>query len=252
MQIKLLTEGGNLTPGPALSQKLGPAGISMGVVIQKVNDATKEFKGMKVPVEIEITATKEVIVTVSSPPVSGLIKKEIGVEKGSGLKKKTTVGNASIEQIIAVAKTKLPDMLSKNLKAAVKTVAGTAGSLGILIENKTAKEIEQDIDAGKYDKEIKEERTKTPDEKKAKLDKFFSELKAKQEAILKQEQAAAEAAKLAAEAAAAAGTPTAGATPGATAAPVTGATTTPVAATPVKEEAKVPAKKEAKKAEAKK
>ncbi len=239
MQIKLLTEGGNLTPGPALSQKLGPVGISMGVVIQKVNDATKEYKGMKVPVEIDINAdTKAITVRVSSPPVSGLLKKELGIEKGSGLHKKTNVGNISVEQIISIAKTKMPDMLAKDMKAAVKTIVGTCGSLGILVENKNATEVQEEINAGKYDKEIKSERTKMSDEKKAALSKFFSELKSKQEATLKQEQAAAEAAKAAAEAAAAA-TPTAG-----TAATPAAATTT---VTPAKEEAKAPEKKEAKK-----
>ena len=207
MQIKLLAEGGNLTPGPALSQKLGPAGINMNVVIQKVNEATKDFKGMKVPVEIEIdTATKAIMIKVSSPPVSGLLKKELGIEKGSGIQKKSQVANESIEQIISVAKTKYPDMLAKNLKLAVKMVVGTCGSLGILIENKSPKEIEEEIDEGKYDKEISQEKTETPEEKKANLEKFFSELKAKQEALIKQEEAA----KAAAEAASAvATTPTA-------------------------------------------
>ena len=54
MQIKLLVEGGSMQPGPALSQKLGPAGINLNQVIQKVNDATSNFKGMKVPVELDI------------------------------------------------------------------------------------------------------------------------------------------------------------------------------------------------------
>ncbi|MBI2043980.1 50S ribosomal protein L11 [Candidatus Pacearchaeota archaeon] len=232
MQIKLLTEGGNLTPGPSLSQKLGPVGISMGVVIQKVNDATKEYKGMKVPVEIEINAeTKEIHIKVSSPPVSGLLKKELGIETGSGMHKKVNVGNISIEQIISIAKTKMPDMLAKDMKAAVKTIIGTCGSLGILVENKLAKEAEQDIDSGKYDKEIKGEKTQMSEEKKEMLKKFYSELKSKQDAAMKQEQAAAEAAKAAAEATA---TPAAG-------------TATTTAATPAKEEAKTPEKKEAKK-----
>ncbi len=188
MQIKLLVEGGNIKPGPVLSQKLGPVGINIGQVIQKVNDATKNFKGMKVPVELDINpSTKVFDVKVFSPPVSELLKKELGIEKGSGIHEKIKVANASIEQIIKIAKTKFPNMLSKNLKAAVKTVVGTCASLGILIENKTAKEVEQEIDEGKYDKEIEQERTETPKEKKEILDKFFSEIKARQDAVIKQE-----------------------------------------------------------------
>ena len=89
MQIKLLVEGGAMQPGPALSQKLGPAGINLGQVISKVNDATKDFKGLKVPVELDVdTGTKEFNVQVFSPPASELLKKELGVEKGSGTQKK--------------------------------------------------------------------------------------------------------------------------------------------------------------------
>ena len=86
-------------------------------------------------------------------------------------------------------------MLCKDLKSAVKTIVGSCVSSGILIENKPAHEIEQEIDDGKYDKEIKSESTKTPVDKKLKLDEYFSKLKAEQEKILKQEQAAKEAEK---------------------------------------------------------
>ena len=158
MQIKLLVEGGSMKPGPALSQKLGPIGININQIIQKVNEATKDFNGLKVPVELDIdTSTKEFDVKVFSPPVSELLKKELGIEKASGMQIKTKVANASIEQIISVAKTKLQNMLCKDLKAAVKTVVGSCVSLGVLIESKPASEIEQEIDEGKYDKEIKEE-----------------------------------------------------------------------------------------------
>lgn len=233
MQIKLLIDGGNMEPGPAISQKLGPIGINVNQVIQKVNEATKGFNGLKVPVELDVDpSTKNFEITVFSPPVSELLKKELGIAKGSGMQKKVTMYNASIEQIISVAKTKLPNMLSKNLKAAVKTVAGTCGSLGVLIENKSAAEIEKDIDEGKYDKEIKEEKTETSPDKRRMLDEYFFGVKEKQEKILKQEQAAKEAA----QAAETAVTPAAG---------------TATAAEKAPEEAKAKAEPEKKKAEKK-
>lgn len=204
MKIKILAQGGDMKPGPSLSQQLGPVGINVSQIIQKVNAATKDFSGMKVPVELDIdTTTKEFEVEVFSPPVSGLLKKELGIEKGSGAQKKFKSGNASIEQIISVAKTKLPHMLSKDLKSAVKTVVGTCVSLGILIESKPAVEIEQEIDEGKYDKEIQGEITETPAEKKKELDEYFSNIKAEQDKIIKQEQEAKEAAAAKAEKAAA-------------------------------------------------
>ncbi len=194
MKIKLLAEGGNLSPGPSLSQKLGPIGLNMNQVIQEINKTTEEFKGIKVPVELDVNpSTKEFEVKVFSPPVSELLKKELEIEKGSGAQKKIQVANASMEQIISVAKTKLPNMLSRDLKSAVKTVVGTCTALGVLIENKSPSEIQEEIEQGRYDKEIQEEKTQTDEEKKQELEKFFLEIKAKQDLILKQEQMAKEA-----------------------------------------------------------
>jgi len=191
MQIKLLVEGGAMQPGPALSQKLGPAGINIGQVISKVNDATKDFKGLKVPVELDVDMnTKDFNVQVFSPPASELLKKELGIEKGSGAQKKLYAANASIEQIISVAKQKMSNLLAKDLKAAVKSIIGTCTSLGVLVENKSASEIGQDVDEGKFDKEIQAESTETPAEKKAELAKFFNELTEQQQKIIKQEEAA--------------------------------------------------------------
>ncbi len=236
MQIKILTEGGAMKPNPALSQKLGPAGINIGQVIQRVNDATKSFEGLKVPIEIDVNpSTKEFTVKVFSPPVSELIKREIKIEKGSGTQKKLYAGNISIEQAISVAKTKMPNMLSRDLKAAVKSVVGTCVSLGVLVECKNPAEISQEISQGKFDKEIKEEKTHLSPEKKSKLDKEFAEIKARQQEIIKKEEAA----KAAAEAEKAATTPAA---PGAAPAAGTTPAATSTTATPAKAEAKAPAK----------
>lgn len=236
MQVKLLVEGGDMQPGPALSQKLGPAGINIGQVIQKVNDATRGFKGMKVPVEVDIDmSTKSIEIKVFSPPVAELLKKELGIEKGSGLQKKTKVANASIEQIISVSKTKLPNLLSRNLKTAVKSVLGSCITLGILVENQDPRHVIREIEEGKYDVEISEERTETPLEKKENLDSYFAKILAEQEKVKQQEEAA----KAAAEAAKAA-------EPGAVAAMAEGAT--PV----VSAEAKPTETKSAEKKQAKK
>ena len=196
MIIKLLVDGGEMKPGPALSQKLGPLGIPLNQVIQKVNQATTGFNGLKVPVELNVdTATRDFDVKVFSPPVSELLKKELGIEKGSGAQKKIKVGNASIEQIISLAKTKFPNLLSKDFKSAVKTIVGTCVSLGILIESKPAIEIEREIEEGKYDKEINSMVSSTPSDKKKKLDEYFAKIKKEQDKILQQEQAAKEAAE---------------------------------------------------------
>ncbi|MBT3404764.1 50S ribosomal protein L11 [archaeon] len=203
MEIKLLVEGGAMKPGPAISQQLGPAGINMGKVISDVNDATSGFKGLKVPVTLEVdTKLKTFEIKVFSPPVSELLKKQLGLEKGAGEQKKIQAGNASIEDIISVAKTKLPNLLCKDLKAAVKTIAGTCVSLGLLIENQPAVKIASEVEAGKYDNEIQEQKTETDAEKRKQLDSYFKDLHSAQEKQKKEEEeAAAEAEKEAAAAA---------------------------------------------------
>ena len=194
MQIKLLAEGGSMKPGPALSQKLGPAGINMGQVISKINEATANFKGMKVPVELNIDmGTKEFDIQVFSPPVSELLKKELGIEKGSGDQGNYKMANASIEQIINVAKTKFQNLLCNDLKTAVKTVVGSCVSLGILIESKSPVEIEKEIEEGIYDIQINGEISETPEEKKKELDEFFSKIKNDQDKRMKEAKAAKEA-----------------------------------------------------------
>jgi large subunit ribosomal protein L11 len=191
MQIKLLVDGGAMKPGPALSQKLGPVGIPINQVIQKVNEATKAFAGIQVPVELNVdAATREFEVKVFSPPVSGLLKRELGIEKGSGAQKKIKVGNISIEQIIAIAQTKSGNLLCKDLKSSVKTIVGTCVSLGILVEDKPAVEVEQEILDGKYDKEINSCKTEVSAEKKKRLEESFAKIKKEQDKLLQQEQAA--------------------------------------------------------------
>lgn len=186
--LKLLVDGGDMKPGPAIGQQLGPLGINIGQVINKINEATSSFKGIKVPVELKIAKDKSFSIIVLSPPTIELLKKELGIEKASGEPHKIKVANSSIEQIISVAKTKYSGMLANNFKSAVKTVAGSCVSAGILIENKEAKDAEKEIASGKYDKEIQDMKTETDDKKKEKLDEFFKKLQEKQAEILKKEE----------------------------------------------------------------
>ena len=249
MKLKLIVDGGAMQPGPAIAQQIGPLGINMGKIISEVNTATLGFKGMKVPVEIDVnTKDKTFLINVSSPPVSELIKKELGLEKGSGLALKEKVGNIAFERVVSIAKTKLPNLLAKDLKAAVKLIVGSCVSLGVIIDNKEAKDIEKDIDSGVYDKEIKNEITSVSEDKKKDLEKFFAAKKAQQEKIKKAEEeakAAAEAAKVAA--ATVAGAPAQGASGTAAATITTPATTAATPAAPAKAEAKKEEKKDTKK-----
>ena len=220
-----------MKPGPAVAQQLGPIGVNIGKVISDVNQATQEFKGMKVPVELDIDEkTKDFIVITSSPPTSELIKKELNLEKGSAKHAEIKMGNASIEDIIKIAKVKHPNMLEKDLKAAIRSVLGTCASVGILVENENPNELIHKINDGKFAEEIEKELTETSPEKRQKMEKQFKVVAEAQEAKIEAEkkEAEEEAAK-AAEAAEAGEVPAEGeAEPGeALAEPAEGAEETP-------------------------
>lgn len=249
MNIKLLIDGGDMKPGPAIAQQLGPMGINLGKVIADINIATKEFKGMKVPVELTVDKkTKNFTIKTFSPPTSELVKKELKLEKGSNDHKNIIVGNASIEDVIKIAKIKYANMLEKDFKSAVKSILGTCASVGILVENQNPNALIQEVSSGKFDKEIKQQISETSSEKRKKIDDYFTQIKHAQDMKAEQAKKAAEAAE-AAKAEAAKTTTPAAAEAGKAAAPVAGKLAAPTAAkTPAAVKTAVPvAKKEEKK-----
>jgi len=187
--IEMLVEGGNAKPGPTTAPKFSQFKINMGELFNKINQETKEYKGMNVPVKVIIdTDTKEYTIKVGVPPVSSLIKKELGLDKigSSGSKKaaaqpekgkekakekkeevkevkgeakevkgeKKIVGNLTIEQCIKIAKMKQSGLLSKNLKNAVKEIVGSCVSMPITVDGKPPKQVLKEIDKGIYDSKI--------------------------------------------------------------------------------------------------
>lgn len=190
-KIDIIIEGGKATVGPAIAQKLGPLKIDLREVMNKVNEKTSSFKGMQVPVKLIVdTETKYVEIEVGTPTTCELIKKELGLEKGSKEPNKKKIGNMSIEQIIKIAKMKQDKFFTKNLKSAVKCVIGSANSMGILVEGKTGKELVPKINGGKFKEEIEQNKTETPPEKKQILEQQLKQV---------QERLEKELAKLAAE-----------------------------------------------------
>ncbi|OWP56507.1 MAG: 50S ribosomal protein L11 [Thermoplasmatales archaeon B_DKE] len=148
--VSTMVEGGKATTGPPLGPALGPLGLNLGQIIKEINDKTKAFAGMQVPVSITVTdpATKKYEITVGIPPTSALIKKEMGIEKGASKKKEAIGGNATLAQIINVAKAKMDGMLANSLKSAVMEVLGTCVSLGVNVDGKDPKEIQKLISQG--------------------------------------------------------------------------------------------------------
>jgi large subunit ribosomal protein L11 len=150
--IKALVEGGKASAGPPLGPALGPLGVNIMEIINTINDKTKQFDGMKVPVKVIIDPkTKEYKIEVGTPPATSLILKELGLEKGSGSAGTHKIGDLTVDQAIKVAKMKYDNLLGKELKQKTKEVIGTCVSIGITVEGKKPQEVQKAIDEGEFD-----------------------------------------------------------------------------------------------------
>jgi large subunit ribosomal protein L11 len=155
-KISSLVTGGGASAGPPLGPALGPLGVNIMEVIQAINDKTKDFEGMKVPVTVSVDPdTKKWDIEVGIPSAAALILKEAGIQKGSGASGTEWVGDVTIDAIAKIANTKLEKSYASSLKSVAKTVIGTCLALGIKIEGKTPKEITAEINEGKWDEKLK-------------------------------------------------------------------------------------------------
>lgn len=147
--ISALVDAGNVSAGPPLGPKLGPLGMNIGKVVQDINEATEEFEGMSVPIELTVdTETKEYEIEVGKPPVSALIKEEAGIESGSGEPNENKVANLSLDQIKQIAEMKQSELVALTLESAVKEVIGSCVSMGVEIEGEDGRKIQEKIDNG--------------------------------------------------------------------------------------------------------
>jgi len=149
--VNLLVSGGQATAGPPLGPALGPLGVNVLEIVNKINELTKDYAGMKVPVKVTVDSeTKEFDVTVGTPTTSALIVRELKIEKGSGTPNTEKVGNLTMEQVVRISKLKRPEFLAKTLKAAAKEVLGSCMSMGVTVEGKDPREVQKEIDENKY------------------------------------------------------------------------------------------------------
>ncbi len=150
--VNALVSGGEASAGPPLGPALGPLGINILQVVNTINDKTKDFPGMKVPVKVEVDSeTKKFTVEVGIPPTAALIFKESGINKGSGTAGTNFVGNISMESVVKIAKMKSDISYAPDVKSTAKEIIGSCLSLGIKVEDKVAKDVYADVSAGKYD-----------------------------------------------------------------------------------------------------
>ena len=150
--ISSLVTGGEASAGPPLGPALGPMGVNIMQVIEAINEKTKEFKGMKIPVTVSVDAdTKEWEIEVGIPSASALLLKEAGIQKGSSTSGTEWAGDITADSIVKVANVKLETSYATSLKSVAKQIVGTCGSLGIKIEGKTPKEFTTEVNEGKWD-----------------------------------------------------------------------------------------------------
>jgi len=154
--VSALVTGGEANAGPPLGPSLGPLGVNVLSIVKTINDKTKDYAGMKVPVKVEVDQdTKEFDVIVGVPPTAALVAKEAGIQKGSGQAGTQFVADIGIDKILKVAKLKIEGSYAYDVKGAVKEVLGSCVSVGVKVEGKTPQEILREIDEGKWDDRLK-------------------------------------------------------------------------------------------------
>jgi large subunit ribosomal protein L11 len=150
--VEVIINGGQATAAPPLGPALGPLGVNIVAIVNKINEVTKAYAGMKVPVKIAVdTEDKTFEVTVGTPTASALIVAELKIEKGSGTPNTVKAGDLTMEQIVKIAKIKSAQLLASNIKDATKELLGTCVSIGVTVEGKDPREVQKEIDSGTYD-----------------------------------------------------------------------------------------------------
>ena len=133
--IKLQCPAQKATPAPPIGPALGPHGVSAPKFVQEFNEKTKNYEpGLILPVIITVYADKSFTFILKTPPAAVLIKKALGITKGSGVPNKTKIGKITQDQLTEIAKTKLEDLNANDIEAAKKIIAGTARSMGVEVE----------------------------------------------------------------------------------------------------------------------
>lgn len=129
--VKLQLEAGKATPGPPVGSTLGPHGINIAGFVKEFNDKTASQAGLIIPVVIYIYKDRSFTFELKTPPAAVLIKKAIGLDKGSAKPNKQKVGKITKEQIRKIAETKLPDLNAESIESAMSMIAGAARSMGV-------------------------------------------------------------------------------------------------------------------------
>lgn len=133
--VKIAIQAGSANPAPPVGTALGPHGIKIMDFCNEFNEKTKDQRGSVIPAVVTIYEDRSFDFIIKKPPVSDMIKKISGVQKGSGTTGKEKVGKLTMAQVEEIANNKMPDLNTKDLEAAKRSVIGTAKSMGVEIVN---------------------------------------------------------------------------------------------------------------------
>jgi len=142
-KLKLQLPAGQATPAPPVGPALGQHGVNIGEFIKQFNDKTKDDTGTIIPAEVTIFQDHSFSFITKTPPASVLIKKEAGLAKGSPEPNKEKVGSINNEQLQKIAKIKLEELNAGSIEAAMKIIAGTARSMGVMVTDEKVKQENQ-------------------------------------------------------------------------------------------------------------
>ena len=143
-----LVEGGKATSGPPFGPALGPLGVNINAIIGEINDKTKQFAGIKIPVKVHVdSSTKKYRVEVGSPTTSALLLKELNIQTGAKAKGEI-VGNITLETIKSIAKAKEASVYGKGIAERVNQILGTCKSMGITCDGEDPRTVIKKIKSG--------------------------------------------------------------------------------------------------------
>ena len=155
--FNFIVNGGEATGGPPIGPALGPIGVNIMAIVNKINEETAEYQGVPVPVDVTIdTDSREFTVKVGMLSTFALITQALNVAKGSATPNTEYVGDLTFDQVVNIAKRKRDGLFAASLKSAVREIVGSCQSMGVTVEGQHGKAIQDQIATGEFDSRLAE------------------------------------------------------------------------------------------------
>ena len=155
--FNFIVNGGEATGGPPIGPALGPLGVNIMAIVNKINEETAEYQGVPVPVDVTIdTDSREFTVKVGMLSTFALITQALDIAKGSPTPNTEYVGDLTFDQVVGIARRKRDGLFSASLKSAVREIVGSCQSMGVTVEGQSGKVIQDQIAMGDFDSQLVE------------------------------------------------------------------------------------------------